>query len=96
MATKQAFFPTVRTDPKLKQEVDKVLSDLGLPWSTFAIYTARKLVAEKRVVFEIRDEAGFTPTKSEELKKALADVRKGKHVTKSLTLKQSQRYLAKL
>lgn len=75
--TSSAFFPSARTTKTLHEEVKSVLSELGLSWGAFVNNAARKLVQEKKVTFEYRDENSFTASKAEELKNAMKDIKRG-------------------
>ena len=90
------FFSSVRTKTSLKNEVQEVLSSLWLTWGTFVNNAAKKLVAERKVVFEERDENGFTPEKAKELKDAYEDSKKWIWVTPSMTVNEAQDYLTRL
>ena len=94
--TPTAFFSSVRTSPKLKKQVEKILSELGLSWGAFVNNAAKKLLHEKQVIFEIRDEAGFTPHKGSELSDALKEIKQKKNITKPMKAKQAQDYLNSL
>ena len=90
------FFSSVRTKTSLKNEVQEVLSSLWLTWGTFVNNAAKKLVQERKVVFEERDENGFTPQKAKELKDAYEGAKKWKWVAWPFTVKKAQNYLMNL
>lgn len=70
---------TIKTDPKVKAEVQKVARELGLPLSTMVNGFFRQVVREKRVVFEV----GLTPNKktAKRLMQIERDIAEGKNLS---------------
>ncbi len=87
------FFSSVRTTHQLKKEVQKTLSQLGLTWGTFVNNGAKKLITEKKVTFQVRDENGFTPEKAKEIQKALEDAKAGKGLQGPMTVEETLEHL---
>jgi len=53
----------------------------------------KTLVHEKKIIFELHDEAGFTKEKGRELQAALKEIETGKNITRPMKIKTAQRYL---
>ena len=87
------FFSSVRTSPQLKHDAISVLQNLGLSWGAFVNNAAKKLVQDQKVTFKVRDAAGFTPEKRQELLDEMKDIKSGKEVTKSMNLEETQEFL---
>ena len=94
--TNTAFFSSVRTDDNLKKEAYEILAKLGLSWSAFVNWAARTLVSEKKVVFELRDENWFTPSKASELKKSMENIKAWKGLSWPMTASNAKKYLKDL
>jgi addiction module RelB/DinJ family antitoxin len=69
----------IKTDKKLKQEVQEVARELGLPLGTIINAYLRELAREKRVVFSI------PPTPNKQLQALLKKVRSEKQNRKDST-----------
>lgn len=66
----------IKTDKKLKEEVQKVAKELGLPLGTIINAYLRELSREKRVVFSV------FPEPNNNLKKLLKEIRGEKNKNK--------------
>ena len=84
----------IKTDKKLKEEVQKVAKELGLPLGTIINAYLRELSREKRVVFSL------FPEPNNNLKKIIKNVREEKNrdkkTLKSLDYKEAINYLDNL
>jgi addiction module RelB/DinJ family antitoxin len=73
----------IKTDKKVKQEVQKVARELGLPLGTIINAYLRELVREKRVVFSV------PPTPNKRLQTLLRKIRSEKQKRKKLARRLS-------
>ena len=91
-----AFFSSVRTNSKLKKQVQQVLNELGLTWGAFVNNQAKKLVEEKKVVFKTRDKVGFTSSKKKELQEAIKRAKSGVELAGPFDTEEAKKHLRSL
>jgi len=66
----------VRTDTKLKKDVQKILSDIGLDLSSAINVYLRQIVVTGSIPFELRTVNGFTPAEERRMLKEAEEARK--------------------
>jgi antitoxin component of RelBE/YafQ-DinJ toxin-antitoxin module len=81
MSTKQAFFSSVRTEPRLKKSTEHVLSELGLSWGAFVNNAAKRLIVERRVTFDAPIKLRMSPEHEAEVLQAGRKAEKGVGIT---------------
>ena len=84
----------IKTDPKIKQDAQKVAQELGLPLGTIINAYLRELIREKRVLFSSPPVPNQRTQKM--LKKIDADIRAGRNSKGSFTYNEATRYLSSL
>lgn len=71
---------SVRMDPALKQDFDRICNELGMTMTTAVTMLAKKMTQEKRLPFEASiDPSDYVLTK-EELQRRIADIKAGRGV----------------
>lgn len=71
---------SVRMDPALKQDFDRICNELGMTMTTAVTMLAKKMTQEKRLPFEASiDPSDYVLTKKE-LQRRIADIKAGRGV----------------
>lgn len=83
------------TKKKIKSETTKILNSLGLSWGAFVNNAARELITKQKIIFKVRDSAGFTKAKAKELKKIGTEAKLNKNISPKMNLTQAKNYLSK-
>ncbi len=73
----------IRIDSKTKNEVKKVLEDLGMDMSSAIKIFFRQVINTKNFPCELRDANGFTLRKAEILRESIVDAKNSKKVFKN-------------
>ena len=72
-----------RMEDELKKEMRLTCQELGMDMTTAFVIYARKLTREKRIPFEVAVDPFYSDSNRKALKKSVAQLKKGKTVTKS-------------
>ncbi len=81
----------IKTDPKIKQDAQKVAQELGLPLGTIINAYLRELIREKRVLFSSPPIPNQRTQKM--LKKIDADIRAGRNTNGPFSYDEAIEYL---
>ena len=84
----------IKTDPKIKEDAQKVAQELGLPLGTIINAYLRELIREKRVLFSSPPIPNQRTQKM--LKKIDADIRAGRNSKGPFTYNEATKYLSSL
>ena len=75
----------IRIDSKLKKSAKKILDSIGLDMSSAIKIYLKKLTERKGLPFLVTTENGLTIQEEEEILKAVADAKKGKNISKTMS-----------
>ena len=78
---------SIRMDEQLKKDFDMMCNDFGMNISTAITIFAKKVVAERKIPFEItsNDDYGFYSEKNQEyLRKSIAELERGEVIVKTI------------
>ena len=67
-----------RIDNSLKKGMEKVCKEMGMSMTTAFIIFATKVSREKRIPFDVTADPFFSDSNMKRLRKAVADIEKGK------------------
>lgn len=76
---------TFKIDKKTRERYNNLCDEFGLSMSSATLALIRQAVRSQSMMFSARDENGFTPAESTELKRRIDDVRKGNITEHQLT-----------
>ena len=65
---------SIRIDPVLKNDFDKVCNELGLTMSTAVIMLAKKMTREKRVPFDVSMDPFYSEENMKRLRSSIAQM----------------------
>ena len=68
---------TFKMDRKTREGYSKLCSEFGLSMSAATLAMVRQAVRTQSMTFSMRDENGFTPAEAKELKRRIADIKRG-------------------
>lgn len=86
----------IRIDPATKKSVQKVLDGIGIDMSAAVKVYLKQIIIYQGIPLTLMTENGLTPKEEKTIMKASDEVRKGKHVTKIMDLKEAIDYLKSL
>lgn len=75
---------TFKMDKKTREDYSKLCNNIGISMSAATLALIRQAVRSQSMSFSMRDENGFTPEESRELKRRIAEVEKGNVIRRSL------------
>ena len=75
---------TFKMDKKTRESYNNLCNEFGLSMSAATLALVRQAVRSQSMTFSARDENGFTPAEAAELKRRIADVKKGNAVEHKL------------
>ena len=68
---------TFKIDKKTREEYSELCNAIGLSMSAATLALVRQAVRSQSMFFSLRDENGFTSSETAELRRRMADVKKG-------------------
>ena len=75
---------TFKIDKKTREDYSALCNAFGISMSSATLALIRQAVRSQSMYLSMRDENGFTPQETEELKRRIADVKKGMVLKHSL------------
>ena len=77
---------SLRFEDGMKRELDEMCSEMGMNLTTFFMVYAKRALRDRKIPFDITAPADpfYTKTNLEQIKKAAAQVKSGKIVTKTM------------
>lgn len=75
---------TFKMDRQTREDYSKLCDSLGLTMSSATLALVKQAVRDQSMSFSLRDENGFTPAEAAELKRRIADVKRGNTVQHDL------------
>jgi len=71
-----------RMDSNMKNDMEKICSELGLSMTAAFTIFAKKMIREKRIPFDVSVDPFYSPENINRLKKSINDVKSGKSTLK--------------
>lgn len=86
----------IRIDEKTKKSAKKVLDELGLDMSSAVKIYLKQIIIYQGLPLRLVTKNGLTPGEEKEILKASEEAKRGKNVTKEMTIKEAIDYLKNL
>lgn len=86
----------IRIDNKTKQSAQKVLNELGLDMSSAIKVYLRQISLHKGIPLRLVTANGLTPAEEQAIMAASAEAKRGRNVTKPMSVKAAVDYLKAL
>ncbi|MGF2384817.1 type II toxin-antitoxin system RelB/DinJ family antitoxin [Lentilactobacillus otakiensis] len=80
MLTKKKETVSVRIDPDLKKQTEKMLDSMGLTYSSAITMFSKAIVNEGKIPFEIKADPFYSKENQDILRKSINEAEKGKIV----------------
>lgn len=86
----------IRIDGETKKSAKKVLDKLGVDMSSAIKVYLKQIVIHQGVPFKLVTENGLTAQEENQILKASDEAKRGKNVTKAMSIKEAIKYLNSL
>lgn len=83
----------IRIDEATKRSVKKILTQLGLDFSTAVKVYFKQIMIQEGIPFRFVTENGLTPSQEQEVASRIENIRKGKNVSKYMSTDELIRHL---